>query len=112
MITTGAKFFFGLAALAMVGAVAFSWSLHGGLTGALTMGFYGGLGGQSGYIILMGAAALSFFTRGLIIALRGADYEMQAQVAHVDEVPVEDAPRPARHLAVIGARAPAGALPW
>ena len=44
MITTGAKFFFGLAVLAVVGALAFSWSLHGGLTGALTMGFYGGLG--------------------------------------------------------------------
>ena len=110
MLTTGAKFFFGLAALALVGAVAFSWSLHGGLSGALTMGFYGGVGDQSGYVVLMGAAALSFFTGGLIIAFRDADYEAQVQVAPVDELPVEHAPRHATYWPIMGAVAAACAL--
>jgi hypothetical protein len=110
MITTGAKFFFGLAVLALVGALAFSWSLHGGLSGALTLGFYGGVGDQSGYIVLMGAAVLSFFTGGLIVAFRDADYEAQAQVAHVDELPVEHAPRHATYWPIMGAVAAACAL--
>ena len=52
MITTGAKFFFGLAALALVGAAVFAWSNHGGLTGVLTGGLYGGVGDHAGYAVL------------------------------------------------------------
>ena len=53
MITTGAKFFFGLAALALAGAAVFAWSNHGGLSGVLTGGLYGGVGDHAGYAVLL-----------------------------------------------------------
>ena len=63
MITTGAKFFFGLAALALAGAAVFAWSNHGGLAGVLTGGLYGGVGDHAGYAVLLAAAARRFFPR-------------------------------------------------
>ena len=73
MITTGAKFFFGLAALALFGAAIFAWGNHGGLTGVLTGGLYGGVGDHAGYIVFLGAAAAASFLGGLTIAFRDAD---------------------------------------
>ena len=105
MITTGAKFFFGLAALAVGAAVVFSWGSHGGLTGGLTGGFYGGLGNHTGYVVLIGAALVSLFVGSMVIAFRDADPEAQRAVVAMDELPEVSAPRHASYWPILAAAA-------
>jgi hypothetical protein len=107
MITTGAKFYFGLAVIALVGAVAYSWSTHGGLTGGLTGGFYGGVGDHTGYVVLVGAATISLFVGGMVVAFRDADPEAQRAVAQVDELPETHSPRHSSYWPILGAVAAA-----
>lgn len=110
MITTGAKFYFALAALALGGAAAYSWSTHGGLTGGLTGGLYGGLGDHTGYVVFIGAAVAALFVGGMVVAFRDADPEAQTAVARVDELPEVEAPRHASYWPILGAAAAACAL--
>jgi hypothetical protein len=105
MITTGAKFYFGLAALALGAALAFSWGSHGGLTGALTGGFYGGMGDHTGYVVLISAAVISLFIGGMVVAFRDADADAQRAVAQVDELPEVHAPQSASYWPILGAAA-------
>jgi len=103
MITPAAKFFFGLAALAIVGGVVLSWGSHGGLTGGLTGGFYGGVGDHTGYIVLFSAAAVALFTGGMIVAFRDADPEAQQAVTGLDALPEVAAPHNASYWPILGA---------
>ncbi|MEY2454475.1 MAG: hypothetical protein QOD92_4049 [Acidimicrobiaceae bacterium] len=107
MITTGAKFYFGLAALAVAGAVVYSWGSHGGFTGGITFGFYGGMGEHAGYVVLLSAALVALFVGGAVIAFRDADPEAQQAVGGVDHLPETHAPRDASYWPVIGAVAAA-----
>jgi hypothetical protein len=110
MITTGAKFYFGVAALAIAGAVAYSWGSHGGFTGGITFGFYGGMGEHAGYVVLLSAAAVAMFVGGAVVAFRDADPEAQRAVANVDDLPETHAPRDASYWPVLGAVAAACAV--
>ena len=110
MITTGAKFYFGLAVLALGGAVAYSWSTHGGLTGGLTGGFYGGVGDHTGYVVFVSAAAVALFVGGMVVAFRDADPEAQRAVAQADELPETHSPRHASYWPILGAVAAACAV--
>src|SRR4051794_11767149 len=110
MITTGAKFYFGLAVLAIAGAVTYSWGSHGGFTGGLTLGFYGGMGEHTGYVVLLGAAAVSLFVGGAVIAFRDADPEAQRAVARLDDLPDVHAPHHASYWPIVGAAAAACAV--
>jgi hypothetical protein len=107
MIATGAKFYFGLAALALTGAVAYSWSTHGGLNGALTGGFSGGVGDHTGYVVFAAAALVAAFVGGLVVAFRDADPEAQKAVARVDDLPEVMSPKHASYWPVLGAAAAA-----
>jgi hypothetical protein len=110
MITTGAKFYFGLAVLGLGGAVVYSWGSHGGLTGGLTGGFYGGVGDHTGYVVLLSAALVAMLVGGAVIAFRDADPEAQQQVARLDELPEVHAPRHPSYWPVLGAAAGACAV--
>ena len=110
MITTGAKFYFGLAALASGGAVVFSWGSHGGFTGGLTFGFYGGVGDHTGYVVLLSAAVVAAFIGGAVIAFRDADAEAQTAVVGLDELPAVHSPRNASYWPLLGAAAAACAV--
>jgi hypothetical protein len=110
MITTGAKFYFGLAALALGGAVIYSWGSHGGLTGGLTGGFYGGVGEHAGFVVLLAAAAVSLFVGGAVVAFRDADPEAQQSVVHLDEVPEVRSPHDSNYWPILGAAAAACAV--
>ena len=110
MITTGAKFYFGLAALAIAGAITYSWGSHGGLTGALSFGFYGGVGEHTGYVVLLAAGAVSLFVGGAVVAFRDADPEAQLQIAPVDELPEVHSPHNASYWPLLGAAAAACAV--
>jgi hypothetical protein len=110
MITTGAKFYFGLAALAIAAAVAYSWGAHGGFTGGLTTGFYGGVGEHTGYVVLLSAAVISLFVGGIVIAFRDADPDAQQAAARLDEMPETHSPRHASYWPILGAAAAACAV--
>lgn len=103
MITTGAKFYFGLAALAAAAAVVFSWGSRGGLTGGLTFGFYGGVGDHTGYIVLFAAATIAIFLGAMVIAFRDADPDQQQAYAQLDELPEIPAPRHSSYWPLLGA---------
>src|SRR4051795_10366390 len=105
MITTGAKFYFGLAALAVGAAVAFSWGAHGGLTGALTFGLYGGVGDPTGYVVFFFAAAVALFVGSMVVAFRDADPEAQQAVAQLESVPEVRAPHGPSYWPALGAAA-------
>src|SRR5262245_59576683 len=107
MITTGAKFFFGLAALALTGAAVFGWSNHGGLTGVLTGGLYGGVGDHAGYAVFLAAAAAAAFLGGLALAFRDADADAVGSLAGVDTLPEVREPRTNSYWPVLGAVAAA-----
>lgn len=87
MVTAGAKFFFGLAALALAGAVTYAWGTHGGLTGVLTLGLYGGVGDHSALSVLVAATVAAAFLGGVIVAFRDADAEAVQAVAQLETVP-------------------------
>jgi hypothetical protein len=107
MITTGAKFFFGLAAAALAGAAVFAWSNHGGLTGVLTGGLYGGVGDHAGYAVFLAAAAAASFLGGLTLAFRDADPDAVEALAQVDTLPEVREPRTNSFWPVLGAVAAA-----
>jgi hypothetical protein len=107
MITTGAKFFFGLAALALAGAAVFAWSNHGGLSGVLTGGLYGGVGDHAGYAVFLASAAAAAFLGGLTIAFRDADPDAVESLAGVDTLPEVREPRSNSYWPVLGAVAAA-----
>src|SRR5687768_689459 len=110
MITTAAKFYLGLATLALGGAVVYSWGSRGGFTGGITLGFYGGMGEHTGYVVLVTAALVAMFVGGAALALRDADPEAQQQVAGLDELPETHSPRRANYWPILGAAAAACAV--
>ncbi len=103
MVTTGAKFFFGLAALALFGAAIFAWGNHGGLSGVITFGLYGGVGDHAGYIVLLSAAASAAFLGGLAVAFRDADADAVQSFIGLDTLPEVREPRTNSYWPVLGA---------
>lgn len=102
MITTGAKFYFGLGFLLLVAAVLYGWTSGGvdwslfpgsmgdmyfQLLGALTLGYKGGVGDHVGYGILLGGAATSTTIGAFMVAFRDADAKPLAEVAGLPEAP-------------------------
>lgn len=88
MVTTGSKWFFGLGLVTLVLAVAYGWTTGGSDLGPVTAGYKGGVGDHFGYGILLAAAAVSFFHGFVLTAWRDADPQAQAQVVHLDAVPL------------------------
>ncbi|MFN0029403.1 MAG: hypothetical protein ACKV2O_19780 [Acidimicrobiales bacterium] len=102
MITTGAKFYFGLGFALVLGAVLYGWTsggvdwdlfpgalgtLYFQLLGSVTLGYKGGVGDHVGYGILLGGAAVSITIGGFLVAFRDADDKPLAEVAGLSEAP-------------------------
>ncbi len=87
MITTGSKFFYGLAALLAVAAVVYGYASGGGGVGPLSAGYKGGVGEHLGYGILVAAAVASLFAGFCSTAFRDADPEPTAALLGRDELP-------------------------
>ena len=96
MITTGSKFFYGLAALLVVAAVVYGYASGGGGLGPLSAGYKGGVGEHLGYGILLGAAVASLFTGFCTTAFRDADPEPTAAAARHRCAPGRPRPRAPR----------------
>src|SRR5690554_3663246 len=87
MITTGSKFFYGLAALLALAAVVYGYASGGGGVGPISVGYKGGVGEHLGYGILLAAAVASLFAGFCTTAFRDADPEPTAALLGADAVP-------------------------
>lgn len=102
MITTGSKFFYGLATLLALAAVVYGYASGGGGVGPLSAGYKGGVGEHLGYGILLGAAVASLFAGFCATAFRDADPEPSAALLGTDDVPAVT-PTGASFWPVVGA---------
>lgn len=103
MTTTASKFFFGAGIVALLAAAVYGWGTDGGLNGALTAGFKGGVGELGGYTILLAAAGVLFGLGAATSILRDADPEAQAAAARLDVAPPVNVPRGASYVPVLAA---------
>jgi hypothetical protein len=87
MITTGSKFFYGLAAFLAVAAVVYGYASGGGGLGPISVGYKGGVGEHLGYGILLAAAVASLFAGFCSTAFRDADPEPTAALQGTDTLP-------------------------
>lgn len=87
MITTGSKFFYGLAAFLALAAAVYGYSSGGGGVGPISAGYKGSVGEHLGYGILLGAAVASLFTGFCTTAFRDADPEPTTALAGTDALP-------------------------
>lgn len=123
MITTGSKFFYGLAAILAVSAVIYGYAtgdvalfdfssgqdfveglttLVNGNTGPLTFGYEGGVGDILGYTLLMSGAGLSLFLGITTNVFRDADPDAAAVIAGADTAPQAVVPQPS-YWPIVGA---------
>lgn len=87
MITTASKFFYGLAGLLLVAAVAYGYSTGGGNIGPISLGYKGAVGDLVGYSILMGGTVVAAFLGFTTTAFRDADPEAIADVVGAEAPP-------------------------
>ncbi|WCO67181.1 hypothetical protein PO878_00405 [Iamia majanohamensis] len=109
MLTTGSKWFFGLAAAAFAGALVYGGATNPSdvgmdtFTGVLTFGYKGGVGDHLGYAVLMSIAGASLFLGATTAAFRDASVEAEAQLLERETVPEVLAPAHGSYWPVIGA---------
>lgn len=87
MITKGSRFFFGVALLAYVGAIVYGLSTGGHVFGVFSFGYKEGVGEHLGYTVLMGLTFVSAAVGLIVLAMRDADPEAEAQLLHLDHAP-------------------------
>ncbi|MEJ7585821.1 MAG: hypothetical protein WKF43_17445, partial [Acidimicrobiales bacterium] len=109
MVTTGSKYFFGLAAFAAAAAFVYGGATAGHevnmetLLGVVTLGYKGSVGDQFGYTVLMGLCFSALFLGLVTVAFRDADPEAAAQVVGAEAVPDAPVPQGASYWPVVAA---------
>ena len=92
MFTLGSKFFLGLMAGALLGAVAYGLVTGGDPIGVISAGYKGGVGEHLGYTVLL-MASVGFGLLGFIsVLVRDGDAEVMAARAGVATVPLVQQP--------------------
>lgn len=110
MFTTAFRFFAGLAVFSLIAAFAVgltseTQSLMNRVIGPLTLGWKGGVGNHFAYTIFLGLAVAAAALAGLLIAFRDADPDAEAQIVHMESVPLTRAPSGVNYLPALGALA-------
>lgn len=110
MFTTAFRFFAGLAVFSLIAAFAVGFtsetqSLMNRVLGPLTLGWKGGVGNHFAYTIFLGLAVAAAALAGLLIAFRDADPDAEAQIVHMESVPLTRAPSGVNYLPALGALA-------
>lgn len=109
MFTTGSKWFFGLAAAAVVAALVYGGATNpdevgmSTLTGVLTLGYKGGVGDHVGYAVLMGLAGACAFLGATTAAFRDSSVEAGAELLERETVPEVVAPARGSYWPVVSA---------
>ncbi|MEJ5255085.1 MAG: hypothetical protein WHS89_07015 [Acidimicrobiales bacterium] len=113
MFTTAFRFFAGLAVFGWLGALTQAFtsdqSIVNAIVGPLSIGWKGGVGNHFTYTVLMSLTFVAAAMGVLLVALRDADPEAEAQVLHTESVPLTRAPAGTNFLPMVGAFA-AGVL--
>ncbi len=87
MFTWGSKFFLGLMAGTLVGAIAYGLITGGDPVGVISFGYSGGVGDHVGYAVLMFAAAGLGLLGFISVLVRDGDADVMAARAGVASVP-------------------------
>lgn len=103
MFTWGSKFFLGLMAGALVGAVVYGLVTGGGPIGVISSGYKGGVGDHLGYGILLFAAASLGLLGFISVLVRDGDAEVMAARAGVASVPPVQQPADSSYWGPIAA---------
>jgi hypothetical protein len=108
MFTTAFRFFAGLAAFSLVAAFVIGVSSEtqdpmDRILGPLTLGWKGGVGNHLGYALFVGLFAVAAGLAGVLVALRDADPDAEAQVVQAETVPLTRAPAGENYMPAFGA---------
>jgi len=112
VLTYGFRLFFGMAAFTYLATYVFAlgynleYSDQGfldNILGPMTISWKGGIGSHVGYAILLGTSVSAAFIASILIAFRDADPHSQAEVLHVESVPLTRAPGGASYTPVVAA---------
>lgn len=108
MFTTAFRFFAGLAIFSLIAAFAIgftseSQSLMDRVLGPLSLGWKGGVGNHFAYTFFVGLFVAAASLAGLLIAFRDADPDAEAQIVHMESVPLTRAPSGVNYLPSLGA---------
>lgn len=99
MFTTGSKYLFGAAALALVGALFIALATAGTsigmdeVLGAISVGYKGGVGAHLPYLSLVAFAGVAIFLGAVLSAVRDGDPESGAEIIGLDTPPATAAPQ-------------------
>ena len=87
MLTTGSRFFFGVAVFGVVAALVYGFTSDGGgVLGLLTLGMKGGVGEHLGYWLFLMLALAGLFLGLLTVAFRDADPDLGPSVADAEQL--------------------------
>jgi hypothetical protein len=92
MITTAAKWFFGLGLVSYVIAVVYGYATGGNRLGPFTAGYYGGVGDHLGYTLLVSLAIAGVLLGLTAVVTRDADPRALAELAGTEAAPAAVAP--------------------
>ncbi len=87
MLTWGSRYFFGLAGVALFGAIVYGLVTGGEPIGVVSAGYKGGVGDHLGYTILIGAALSAFALGVTTIITRDGDADAMAHRIGASHVP-------------------------
>lgn len=103
MVTTGAKYFFGVTIFGFAAALVYGFGSRGGMLGVLTFGLRGGTGELAGIVVLLSVTTVALFLGLVVVAFRDADADAVAAYARTDEVPQVSPPASESYWPVVGA---------
>ncbi len=103
MITTAAKWFFGLGLVLFVLAVVYGYTTGGNRLGPLTAGYYGGVGDHLGYTLLITLTVAALLLGIVAVVTRDADPSALAGLVGSDEAPTAVAPAYPSYWPLLGA---------
>ena len=103
MITTAAKWFFGLGLVLFVLAVVYGYTTGGNRLGPLTAGYYGGVGDHLGYTLLITLTVGALLLGIVAVVTRDADPAALARLVGSDEAPAAVAPAYPSYWPLLGA---------
>jgi hypothetical protein len=103
MLTTGSKWFLGLAGFGALAIVVYGWGSGGGLLGVVTLGLRGAVGELAGIIVFVALVVGAVVLAGAALAFRDADAPALAEVARADVAPAAEVPDRPSYWPLLGA---------
>lgn len=97
MFTWGSKYLFAVSGASLLGAVLYGLTTGGGVIGVLSLGYKGGVGEHTGYVMLVIAGLVMALLGTLSVITRDGDSETSSDVAGVDYALTVSTPRVASY---------------